>query len=314
MRCFESLEKCIGADKTEVYVALDYPPTDKYRSGWLSINEYLNFKEKQNRFNKLHVIRRDFNYGICRKHGNLESLLSEVILKNYDSFILTEDDNYFSLNFLIYINQGLKKFENDNNCFAICGYNYYGLSLNNSNNIYLSREFSAWGVGCWTKKWSAYSEHISVDYAKYIFSSWKNVWTIFKHEPRLLNTVMLNIASNRAFGDTMIVCTQYLENMYSVFPLVSKVRNLGFDGSGTSIFQIDHIHENQVIDSKDSFVMDDIEREVNEKTQREVERYFRRSKPMTFLIFVRVLIYYLFKIDILYFEQKRRNKSLFVSI
>ena len=29
-RCLDSLEKCTGANKTDVYVGLDYPPSEKY--------------------------------------------------------------------------------------------------------------------------------------------------------------------------------------------------------------------------------------------------------------------------------------------
>ena len=40
-RCLESLERCTGADKTDVYVGLDYPPSDKYVEGWKKIDAYL---------------------------------------------------------------------------------------------------------------------------------------------------------------------------------------------------------------------------------------------------------------------------------
>ena len=29
-RCLESLERCTWAEKTDVYVALDFPPSDKF--------------------------------------------------------------------------------------------------------------------------------------------------------------------------------------------------------------------------------------------------------------------------------------------
>ncbi len=32
-RCLESLELCTGADKTDVYVGLDFPPSEKYHKG-----------------------------------------------------------------------------------------------------------------------------------------------------------------------------------------------------------------------------------------------------------------------------------------
>lgn len=33
-KCLESLEKCSGAENSEVFVALDFPPSDKYIDGW----------------------------------------------------------------------------------------------------------------------------------------------------------------------------------------------------------------------------------------------------------------------------------------
>lgn len=34
IKCLESLEKCSGAEYTEVFVALDFPPSNKYIEGW----------------------------------------------------------------------------------------------------------------------------------------------------------------------------------------------------------------------------------------------------------------------------------------
>ena len=90
-RCLESLERCSGADQTEVYVALDYPPSEKYKEGWKKIDDYLRLKESQNGFKKLHVIRRDRNYGICHENGNYETLIREI-KKSYDRYILSEDE------------------------------------------------------------------------------------------------------------------------------------------------------------------------------------------------------------------------------
>ena len=45
-KCFESLEKCTYAEETDVYVGLDYPPSEKYIEGWKKIDRYLQEKEK----------------------------------------------------------------------------------------------------------------------------------------------------------------------------------------------------------------------------------------------------------------------------
>ena len=314
-RCLESLEKCSGADKTDVYVALDYPPSDKYVEGWKKIDEYLHRKEVDNGFQHLNVIRRDHNYGISEfVSSNYGRLLYDEIYDKYEAFISTEDDNIFSPNFLEYINQGLEAYKDDENCVGVCGHNFVDFNIQNySSNIYLSHEYSAWGVGTWSSKNKYLNEYLTLEYAKSIMNSWKKIWVLYKHEPRILNTVLLNLAINRAFGDTMTVCYQYLENKYSVFPTYSKVKNIGFDGSGTSIFTNDDIHENQPIDQGKTFCMDNVDRIVYPDVQKQIEnlKWFKRSRLLNIVIFIRVLLYYFLKIDILYFEQKRRNKNLF---
>ena len=77
-RCLESLEHCTGAEYTDVYVALDYPPSECYRVGWEMINSYLTEKESEHGFSHLFVIRRSSNYGICKQDGNYELILKDL--------------------------------------------------------------------------------------------------------------------------------------------------------------------------------------------------------------------------------------------
>jgi len=74
-RCLDSLEGCTGADKTDVFIGLDYPPTDEYVEGWKKICEYLKNKEKNNGFKSLTVVRRSYNYGITGAGSNGRQLL-----------------------------------------------------------------------------------------------------------------------------------------------------------------------------------------------------------------------------------------------
>lgn len=69
-RCLESLEKCTGAEMTEVYVGLDFPPSDKYVEGWKKIDIYLKEKEVNNHFKKLIVVRRETNCGVGHQFSN----------------------------------------------------------------------------------------------------------------------------------------------------------------------------------------------------------------------------------------------------
>ena len=70
-QCLESLEKCTGADKTDVYIGLDFPLSDKYVEGWKKIDNYISGKEKSNGFKHLIVFRRQKNCGLVGSKGNL---------------------------------------------------------------------------------------------------------------------------------------------------------------------------------------------------------------------------------------------------
>lgn len=111
-QCLDSLELCTLADKTIVYVALDFPPSEKYIDGWRKIDNYLRDKESHNNFRKLIVYRRKTNCGV----GNIQSnsnLLQAEMRDKYESYIFTEDDNVFSPNFLVYMNTCLEKYKDN---------------------------------------------------------------------------------------------------------------------------------------------------------------------------------------------------------
>ena len=311
-KCLESLEACTGAENTDVYVALDFPPSEKYVDGWKKNDAYLKEKALNNRFHSLIVYRRETNYFFSGK-SNLRTAINDLP-DNVNRFILSEDDNVFSPNFIEYMNDGLEKYKNDSNCIAVCGYNYQGVKLKGyEKNVYLSREYSAWGVGFFKSNWQQINKYITRDFAESIMSSWHNIWTIYKNEPRLLNTILLNLDCGRIFGDTMIVSYQYLNNKYSLFPKVSKVRNIGFDGSGTSIFEVDDTFNGQVIDTESKFSVDLVDEDSIAIAAPEVRKNFARSTFMNIIILVRCIIYLFIKKDILFFEAKRRNKSLFAT-
>ena len=100
-------------------------------------------------------------------------------------------------------------------------------------------------------------------------------------------------------------------NKYSLFPKISKVRNMGFDGTGTSIFEVDQSFGNQVIDEEKHFTVDKVGTESIDIAAPEVRKNFGRSWIMNVVILIRCIIYLFTKKDILYYEAKRRNKALF---
>ena len=224
-RCLESLEKCSCADQTEVYIGLDYPPSDSYREGWSKIDNYLRLKERDNRFAKLIVLRREYNYGIKGKNTNISDLLRKAC-ESSTHYIISEDDNEFAPNFLEYINWGLNYFENNNNVLYVCGYTYPNLDFL-SNNVFLSKRFSGWGFGGWSTKkkntarqWDEIKQMLD----RYPLS------TLFSEEIYKAGLLLGMYADGMMWGDALVDLMP--GNWSCLYPKISKVRNWGHDGSG----------------------------------------------------------------------------------
>ena len=263
--CIESLEKCTGADKTEVYIGLDYPPSEKYVEGWKKIDEYLQEKEHRNGFKQLVVFRREHNCGVRSENSNLKLLRIYVSEKN-DRYIASEDDNVFSPNFLEYINKGLEKYYTDKNVFAINGYCHcYDFKFNDNNHFLHNVDFSAWGYGVWVDRYNQCVREIRDGYLKDSLSI-KNIFKLKKAGwNRLFDFIVSALCPNPQkiwITDCVLAVYMNLKDFNVVMPSTSKVRNMGwdmlgqsFEKKGMSAKQREQalIHKNQEIDADSHF-------------------------------------------------------------
>ena len=223
--CVESLATCTHAEKTELIIGLDYPPSDKYKEGWIKISEYL---PAITGFKKVTVLKSEFNLGPVENMNGLKKYAG----KRFDRFIFTEDDNVFSPNFLDYINKGLEVFKDNPKIMAICGYNYHFLNLNDYKQpYYYAPEMSAWGYGSWFNERINAVEN-TVNSADYLTKMVKNVplSKFLKNRARLCR-LLFDIGLSHK-GDAYYTYYEIVHDMYCVFPKVSMVQNYGHDGSG----------------------------------------------------------------------------------
>ena len=250
-KCIESIKECTGAQDTELYIGLDYPSKEGHWDGYRKINEYI---DTITGFKNVHLYRRTSNLGEVKNVGDLVNIVSE----KYDRYILSEDDNIYSPNFLEFVNEGLEKYKDDPNVIAICGYNYPFSYMNSlegyDKNIMPIAYFSGWGVGRWIDKLP--SHFVNSETAKSIVFSWRKVFVLWKKNQHITVHRLLFRYKN-AYSDLLWRIYCVFENKYCIMPAVSKVRNLGFNSEGTNCASID-IYEQQQIDKEKSFVYDDV--------------------------------------------------------
>lgn len=228
-RCLESLERCTYADQTDVYVGLDYPPSDKYVEGWKKIDAYLVEKEKNNGFKRLYVKRRNHNYGVGNDNSNGSALMKEV-KEVSNCYIFTEDDNEFSPDFLSYCNWGLSFIKKDDRFLAVCGYNLID-TPNLLNNVYIyNHAYCAWGVASWFNRRKKIDDLFDLDKIKHIVDNYSLV-DLFNNRVFLASSILMMIKKKHILGDTILQILPENEK-WCVFPKMSMVRNYGHDGSG----------------------------------------------------------------------------------
>lgn len=223
-RCLDSLLKNIYATKTPIYIYLDAPTKTEHMIGYNKIIDYAN---EVSGFKSVTVIKREKNLGAVKNGLNAINETFDL----HDELIFSEDDNYFSPNFLEYMNKGLQFFRQEKNIFAICGYNYsIQMPENYSNNFYLWQGFVAWGCGFWKDKYRNVDLTVN-SVSKYIESP-KNIYKLNRVANHYFFQLLKIVRTREIVGDIIFCMHLVKNNMFCIFPTISKVRNCGWDGTG----------------------------------------------------------------------------------
>jgi hypothetical protein len=224
-QCINSLVQCRGADQTPLFIAIDAPFRDEDVE---ANNKIRQFAKEIKGFRSVELFCREKNMGA---RGNVLDARKQIFSK-YDTMIMSEDDNVFSRFFLQFVNTGLNLYKESENVFSISGYNYpIERPIGYEADFYFYKAFSAWGVGYWKEKFNA------VDFeTKSFWKDFKNPFLWNSFNKTLGDHVFIHLLHSKikkqVYGDTAVCCHLFKNDMVSVFPSITLVRNLGHDGSG----------------------------------------------------------------------------------
>ena len=249
-RCLVSLGRNTGAEHTEVFVSVDYPPAEKYVEGYIRVKEMLESMDFSC-FKKMHIIYQTENLGAMKNSEFLYKRAADVS----DRCIYSEDDNEFAPNFLEYINQGLEMFESDSNVVAICGARDTAWKTDGNSVVY-TKLYAAYGVGVWFEKRKKIDKDIvSVLLPKKLYGP-GIMWKLFTRNRCLFNGYVLGIlCSDQGFFwrgtndlrrcDSVYSIYMHLTDAVCIAPAIVKSRTWGNDGSGENMQRIDIDPEKQ---------------------------------------------------------------------
>lgn len=255
VRCVESLKKNPLAIETELYISLDYPPSEKYQDGYNKIKSWL--EQLEGGFKHIYKFYQTKNIGA---RDNAEFLRGQVYQK-YDRVIFTEDDNEFSPNFLEYMNKGLTLFEKEESVYAICGYRNQKEYTCGDANIYFAYEMCAWGYATWKWKeekcvqWISRKtyerlfadRHFCKDLYNTSYKAYCTFMELLMTDPKDKSSVFLLKDGEIRKIDYVMAHYAIVNHCYNVFPKCSKSRNWGYDGSGINCRRIDGINPTDTV-------------------------------------------------------------------
>ncbi len=244
VRCIDSLRDNSLAKDTKLYIAVDHPNNTERVEGHTRIIEYIN--EGIDGFEKVTVYRHDHNLGARANAG----FLYDKIQGMHDRYIFTEDDNVFSPCYLEYVNDCLDEYENDENVWAISGYMWPVSSDDYLGNVCkIDSIFSAWGYASWIHKENRLREKINLGELNRIFRNKSLMGSLRARNPFIYTEFVKGYVEYSGcllrYDEVAVIDLSYgvcmfANNLCAIYPILTKVRNEGNDGSGDNCERLDY--------------------------------------------------------------------------
>lgn len=244
-RCVESLSRNKYAKETVLYISVDRPPDDpRYQDGHEELKEYIGSIKG---FKEVKTVIQEVNLSPMK---NIDFLISWIERDGYDRYILTEDDNEFSPNFLEYMDKCLDRFKDDKRIFSISSAGeLYVPVKSKKENIFYRADFSAYGCGRWIEKDKVIRLAYENGYLEEVLRSGKR-WKLLFGRPGTYQSFALDLigkwpALRDRNGKVQIIDTSIniyciINDLYNIYPVKRKVRNWGNDGSGVNCGVMDY--------------------------------------------------------------------------
>ncbi len=222
-----SLQKNLLAEKSKLYIFSDAPKTNKDAE---RVNAVRNYVSKIQGFEEVIVVKRDKNFSLA------ESIIDGVsgLIKRFGKIIVLEDDLLLSKDFLQYMNDALNIYENEKQIFSIAGYSApIKIPDDYEEDVFLFKRINSWGWASWKDRWE------SVDWSMSYFNDFicdKKQRKRFDEGGQDLSIMLLKQYTGKINSWAIrfnYAC--FIQQKQNVYPLGSKVANLGTDGSGTHV-------------------------------------------------------------------------------
>lgn len=220
-----SLIKNVGAEKTDLYIFSDGPKNPEDVTIISELREYL---KSITGFKSTTILESEINNGLAKSIINGVSKILEI----HDSVIVLEDDLLTSKNFLGYMNQCLELYKNKSRVFSISGYSPpIKRSKNYTYDAYFFPRNSSHGWATWNNRWKEVNWEVP-DFESFIKN--KSERAKFNIGGSDLSRMLQRQMEGKVNSWSIRFCYhQYKTGTYTVYPVISKIQNIGFGPGAT---------------------------------------------------------------------------------
>jgi O-antigen/teichoic acid export membrane protein len=178
-------------------------------------------------FRSVTIIQRELNTGLA------ESVISGVteIFRTHDRQIVMEDDLLTAPDFLTFMNEVLNHYKQETTIFSVTGFSHsVRMPESYGYDAFCSHRSCSWGWGTWKNRWERVDWEVS-DYAE--FRNDRNQRELLNRGGADLSYMLgLQMASTIDSWAIRWAYAHFKHNAVAMVSTVSKVYNIGFDGSG----------------------------------------------------------------------------------
>jgi hypothetical protein len=224
-QCIGALQRNGPAKESELYVVSDAPGKPEHAP---KVEQVRAYAQSITGFRKLHLVLREENYGAFRSY----QAITQQVLDEHGRFIFLEDDVIASPNFLDYMNDGLNFYETDQRIFSVAAYTFpVQFPKDFEADVFFLPSNCAWGFATWKDRYGKVDLSAKDRYAVAVADR-KLYKKLISTGSCLMQHLLSDSQGQIEAPDVRSAFHQFIHEVYTVHPRVSKVMNIGLDGSG----------------------------------------------------------------------------------
>ena len=213
------------ASQSDLFIFSDGPQKTSHSNEIIKVREFL---KRISGFKSVTVFEGQENFGLAK------SIITGVtqIIKTHSRVIVLEDDLITSKNFLNYMNDALNFYQNLEQIWSVSGFSFpIKAPSNYLFDNYFGLRSTSWGWGTWQNRWEKvdwevedYNDFTNNQKAKKLFNMGGSDMC------KMLNDQMTGKINSWAIR---FCYSQFKNESYDIYPVISKVVNVGFTDLAT---------------------------------------------------------------------------------